>query len=255
MTAREPEHDLSAPEHVAPPPGLAGKVALVTGASRGVGLATALRLARAGAAVALVGRDEAALTAALHAVLEAGADALSIQADVTDEHQMLGAAEGAVETLGGLDIVVANAGVGRYGPVAEMPVEDWRRVLDTNLTGVFLAVRAALPHIRRRGGGHVVAVSSGAGKQGYPNMTAYCASKFGLQGFMAALAAELAPEPIKCTTVVPGSILTDFGVRTREDRLRSGSRFLEPEDVAEAIVQAILQPARAWTQEVTLWPR
>ena len=86
-------------------------------------------------------------------------------------------------------------------------------------------------------------------------MTAYCASKFGLQGFMDALAAELASEPIKCTTIVPGSILTDFGVRTREDRRQSGDKFLEPEDVAEAIIQVLLQPERAWTQEVTLWPR
>ena len=86
-------------------------------------------------------------------------------------------------------------------------------------------------------------------------MTAYCASRFGLQGFMDALGAELASEPIKCTTIVPGSILTDFGVRTRGDRLKSGDRFLEPEDVAEAIVQVLTRPERAWTQEVTLWPR
>jgi NAD(P)-dependent dehydrogenase (short-subunit alcohol dehydrogenase family) len=86
-------------------------------------------------------------------------------------------------------------------------------------------------------------------------MTAYCASKAGLEGFMRALAAELASEPIRCTTIVPGSTLTDGGGRTREQRLASGARFLEPEDVADAVLFVLLQPDRAWTQELVLWPR
>ena len=234
---------------------LAGKVALITGASRGVGLSTALALVREGAAVGLVARDSERLDAARRQVEAAGGRAVAVGADVTDADGLRRAVQRVEAELGGVDVLVANAGIGRYGPVAEMPVDEWRRVIETNLTGAFLAVRAALPAIRRRGGGHVVAISSGAGKRGYPNMTAYCASKFGLQGFMDALAAELSSEPIKCTTIVPGSILTDFGVRTREDRARSGDKFLEPEDVAEAIVRVLLQPDRAWTQEVTLWPR
>ena len=234
---------------------LAGTVALITGASRGVGLATALALVRVGAAVGLVARDPERLEEARRQVEAAGGRVVASSADVTDADGLLRAVQQTEAELGGVDVLIANAGIGRYGPLEEMAVEEWRRVIETNLTGAYLAVRAALPTIRRRGGGHVVAISSGAGKRGYPNMTAYCASKFGLQGFMDALAAELASEPIKCTTIVPGSILTDFGVRTREDRLKSGDKFLEPEDVAEAIVQMLLQPDRAWTQEVTLWPR
>jgi len=234
---------------------LAGKVALITGGSRGVGLATARRLAREGAAVALVARDPVRLADAERDVTAAGGRALALVADVTDADALASAVERVEFQLGGLDVVIANAGMGRYGPVADLAPATWREVIETNLTGAFLTVRAALPAIRRRGGGHVVAISSGAGKRGYPNMTAYCASKFGLQGFMDALAAELAAEPIKCTTIVPGSILTDFGVRTREDRARSGDTFLDPDDVAEAIVQVLVQPAHAWTQEVTLWPR
>jgi 3-oxoacyl-[acyl-carrier protein] reductase len=157
--------------------------------------------------------------------------------------------------LGGLDILVNNAGIGRYGPVHEMPVEDWRRVIEVNVLGVFYATRAALPAIRRRGGGQIIAVSSGAARQGYPNMSAYCASKAALEGFMRALAAEVASEPIKVATIVPGSILTDFGIRTREDRIKSGAKFLEPVDVAEAVLFLLRQPDRAWTQELTLWPR
>ena len=234
---------------------LTGKVALITGASRGVGLATALALAREGASVGLVARDPARLEEARGQIELAGGRAVAVAADVTDADALGRAVERTVAELGGLDVLIANAGLGRYGPVAELAPETWRAVIETNLTGAFLAVRAALPLIRRRGGGHIVAISSGAGKRGYPNMTAYCASKFGLQGFMDALAAELSSEPIKCTTIVPGSILTDFGVRTREDRARSGDKFLEPEDVAEAIIQVLVQPSRAWTQEVTLWPR
>ncbi len=234
---------------------LDGKVVLITGGSRGVGLATALRLSRLGAVAVLVARDKARLAEGCRQVEQGGGRALGVAADVADAEAIARAFERAERELGGIDVLVNNAAIGRYGPVDSFSPEDWRAVIETNLTGAFLAVRAALPAIRRRGGGHVVAISSGAGKRGYPNMTAYCASKFGLQGFMDALAAELSSEPIKCTTIVPGSILTDFGVRTREDRLKSGDKFLEPEDVAEAIVRVLLQPDHAWTQEVTLWPR
>jgi NAD(P)-dependent dehydrogenase (short-subunit alcohol dehydrogenase family) len=235
--------------------GLDGTVVLITGASRGVGLATALRLGRLSAAVALLATDRGRLATARQQVDAAGARAIELVADVSDVAAMREAVERVEAELGGLDVLVNNAGIGRYGPVGSFGVEEWRRVIETNLTGVFVATQAALPAIRRRGGGHVIAISSGAGKRGYPNMSAYCASKFGLHGFMEALAAELADERIKCTTVVPGGILTDFGVRTREQRLASGDRFLEPDDVAGAIEFVLLQPERSWTQELNVWPR
>ena len=236
---------------------LAGKVAIITGGNRGVGLATARRLAQAGAAVAIVGRDADQLAVAEASIRDAVANArvLGIAGNVTDPASMERAIQQAESGLGGVDILVNNAGIGRYGPVAEQPVEEWRRVIEVNLLGVFYATRAALPAIRRRGGGQIIAISSGAARQGYPNMSAYCSSKAALEGFMRALAAEVANEPIKCATIVPGSILTDFGVRTREERLKSGAKFLEPEDVAEAVMFLLAQPDRAWTQELTLWPR
>ena len=234
---------------------LDGKVVLITGGSRGVGLATALRLSRLGAAAVLVARDKARLAEGCRQVEQGGGRALGVAADVADAEAIARAFERAERELGGIDVLVNNAAIGRYGPVDSCSPEDWRRVLETNRTGAFLATRAALPAIRRRGGGHVIAISSGAGKQGYPNMSAYCASKFGLQGLMAALAAEVANEPIKCATIVAGGILTDFGVRTREDRLRSGDRFLDPDDVAGAIEFLLTQPGGAWTQELNLWPR
>ena len=193
-------------------PRLDGKVALITGGSRGVGLATALRLSRLGAAVVLVARDPTRLAEACREVEQGGGRALGVAADVADAEAMGRAVERAERELGGLDVLVNNAGIGRYGPVESFAPDDWRRVIETNLTGAFVATRSALPAIRRRGGGHVVAISSGAGKQGYPNMSAYCASKFGLQGFMAALAAELAAEPIKFATIVAGGNLTVFEI-------------------------------------------
>lgn len=236
---------------------LAGKVALITGGSRGAGLATAQLLAQNGASVAILGREAAHLEAAESAIRDAVPSSLvlSVAADVTD----LTATERAVAQveagLSGIDVLVNNAGIGRYGPVAEMSANDWRSVIEVNVFGVYNATRAALPALRRRGGGQIIAISSGAARQGYPNMSAYCTSKAALEGFMRALAAEVADEPIKCATLVPGSILTDFGVRTREDRAKSGAKFLEPGDVAEAVLFLLTQPERAWTQEMTLWPR
>ncbi|MCC7368229.1 MAG: SDR family oxidoreductase [Chloroflexi bacterium] len=236
---------------------LAGKVALITGGSRGVGLAAATLLAQHGASVAILGQRAEHLRAAEAAVREADRSArvLGIGANVADLPAMERAVAETEAAFGGLDILINNAGIGRYGPVYGQPADDWRAVIETNVFGVFHATRAALPAIRRRGGGHIISVSSGAARQGIPNMSAYCTSKAALEGFMRALAAEIGDEPIKTTTVIPGSILTDFGIRTREDRIKSGQKYLEPEDVADAILFVLTQPARSWTQEVNVWPR
>ncbi len=234
---------------------LAGKVVLITGGSRGVGLATARLLSQSGAAVAIVARDQGVLFTAVADVKREGGTIIGVTGDVTDAASMEHVVQETERQLGGLDVLVNNAGIGRYGSVAEHAVDEWRQVIEVNLFGVFHATRAALPAIRRRGGGQIISISTGAAKQGYPNMSAYCASKAGLEGFMRALAAEIGEEPIKCATIVPGGILTDFGIRTRADREASGAKFLEPDDVADAVLFVLTQPARAWTQELTLWPR
>jgi 3-oxoacyl-[acyl-carrier protein] reductase len=231
------------------------KVVLITGGSRGVGLATARRLGAEGAAVVLVARDRDHLDVATSGLRAEGIRVAGLMGDVTDRLSMARAVLEAERQFGGLDVLINNAGIGRYGPIAEQQPEEWRRVIEVNVLGVFHATRAALPALRRRGGGQIIAISSGAARTGYPNMSAYCTSKAALEGFMRALAAEVAEEPIKVATIVPGSILTDFGVRTREDRLASGQKLLEPEDLADAIYFLLSQPERAWTQELTLWPR
>ena len=127
-------------------------------------------------------------------------------------------------------------------------------MLGVTLTGPFLIARAALPHLRARGGGQIIAVSSGAGKRGYAGMAAYCAAKFGLQGFMESLAEEVGSDGIRVGTVVPGSIMTGFGGRSVDDKRNNGSKYLQPEDVADAILYQLRQPANARIQEMLLWP-
>ena len=237
---------------------LAGKVAIVTGAGSGVGRATAMALAGAGAIPVLVGRRVETLTGTARAVEGVGGRSLVAPADVADEAAIATVVARAVVEFGGVDVLVAAAAVGLYGPVESYRLADWQTTLATNLTGVFVSARAVLGPMRERGGGAIVGIASGAGKQGYPGLAAYSASKFGLLGFMQSLAAEVGGEGIKVATVVPGSILTGFagadaGAKRAAARAE-GKKYLEPEDVAEAVLFLLRQPPRAWTQELNLWP-
>jgi NAD(P)-dependent dehydrogenase (short-subunit alcohol dehydrogenase family) len=238
---------------------LAGMVAVITGAGSGVGRAVAMALAAVGATPVLVGRTREPLSETAELVACAGGQSLVRPADVTDEAAVAEVFAQTADELEGIDAAILAAGVGRYGPVESYPLADWEETLATNLTGPFLCARAAIPHLRRNGGGAIVAVSSGAGKQGYPQLGAYSASKFGLMGLMQGLAGEVADDGIKVCTVVPGSILTPFGGRSvaekREEMARDpGRKYLYPEDVAEAILFLLRQPRHAWTQELNLWP-
>jgi 3-oxoacyl-[acyl-carrier protein] reductase len=233
---------------------LRGKVALITGAGSGVGRATSLLLAREGASIGLLGRQIAPLEATAREVHGHGGQALSLPADVSDERAVEQAVNRVNSEFGGLDFLINSAAVGIYGPVETYLLEDWRRTIATNVTGVFLCCRAAIPLLRQRGGGQIITISSGAGKRGYANLAAYSTSKFAVMGFMESLAEEVGPLGIKCTTVVPGSILTDFGPRSIEQKLASDKKYLRPEDVADAVVQVLRQPAHVWTQEMNVWP-
>lgn len=233
---------------------LDGKVALVTGAGRGAGRAIALRLARESAAVALLARSAEQLAAVAREIEASGGQALVTPADVADAEAVERAVAAIEARFGGLDALVNNAGIGLTAPSAGYPLENWHRVLDTNLTGAFVCSRAVYDALKRRGGGNIVAIASGAGRQGYPRMAAYSASKFGLIGLMQALAAEWGPEHIKVSTILPGSIMTDFSNRPAADRAGSGAKYIAPDDVADAVVYLLTQPERAWTQEMNLWP-
>jgi 3-oxoacyl-[acyl-carrier protein] reductase len=228
------------------------RVALVSGAGRGTGRAISLALAGAGYRVALLARTLDQLEQVAAEIRAAGGAALPVPADLADEARVERAVETATDHFGRLDVLVHSAGVGLYGPVEGYSLEHWRRTLDTNLTGVFLLSRAALPHLRRQSGAAIIALGSGAALQGYANLSAYAASKFGLRGFMQSLAQEV--PRIKVCTIQPGTILTDFGPRSQAEKLASGNKLLYPEDLADAVLFLLSQSERAWTQELQLWP-
>lgn len=235
---------------------LRGRVAVITGAGSGVGRATAHVLAAEGVDCILVGRTAERLAETAQLVINGGARAAIAAGDVADEADVERATQLAETEFGGVDILVHAAGVGIYGPVETYALADWNQTLATNLTGAFLLSRAVLGSMRARGGGAIIAIASGAGRQGYPTLAAYSASKFGLIGFMQSLAGEAGEDRIKVSTILPGSILTDFGPGSAETKRasRDGKKFLDAEDVARAVLFLLRQPSHAWTQELNLWP-
>lgn len=232
-------------------PQRSGRGAIVTGAGSGVGRATALALADAGWTPTLVGRRKEPLAETAALIAARGGRSLVTPADVADEAAVAGLVAQTLAESGRIDVLVNVAGIGMFGPVEGYPLADWQQTLATNLTGVFLCCRAVLPSMREQGEGAILAIASGAGKQGYANLAAYAASKFGLIGFMQSLAAEVGDAGIKVSTIVPGSIHSEFAGRAAP---ADGKKYLAPEDVAEAVVFLLRQPRRAWTQELNLWP-
>jgi NAD(P)-dependent dehydrogenase (short-subunit alcohol dehydrogenase family) len=230
---------------------LRDKVALVTGASSGLGRATAIALARSGADVALVARSAQELESAKEEVLKAGRRALSLPTDLAREEETSAAIERTVEEFGRIDVLVNAAGTDAPGSVEELDVEGWDRTLDVNLRAPFLLSKAAFPHMREAGGGMIVNISSVAGKKGWANASAYCASKFGLTGFTEALADEGKGYGIRAIVLYPGAMATNWGAFSPEERqeVEEGesneappTRVLPPERVADLIVWLAASP-------------
>jgi len=231
---------------------LAGKVAIVTGGSRGIGLAIARALVSDGVHVAVTGRNDTHLSAARPRIEAAGPGAVeTFRADVRRYDDMTRIVDATVARFGGLDILINNAGVGIFGGVAAMTPEQWSEVIDTNLTGVFNATRAALPHLQRRGGGFIINVSSLAGKNPFADAAAYCASKAGLNAFSEALMQEVRYDNIRVSYVLPGSVATAF---SSGDESRGADWKIAPEEVAEVIVNLLRHNPRSLPSRVELRP-
>jgi NADP-dependent 3-hydroxy acid dehydrogenase YdfG len=237
------------------------RVALVTGASSGIGAATALSLAGAGARVALAARRTERLHALVERVRHAGGEAIAIQADVAKQASAEQMVATTVERFGKLDILVNNAGIMPLADFASSDPEDWRRMIDVNLLGLLYTTRAALPHLKRAGGGHVVNVSSIAGRIGFPTGAVYSATKFGVVGFSDALRRETLAQKTRITVIEPGAVatelvdhVTDEASKTRIQAWQASMRQLQSEDIAAAILYAVSQPDRVCVNEILLRP-
>jgi 3-oxoacyl-[acyl-carrier protein] reductase len=228
---------------------LTNKVAIVTGGSRGIGLGIARALLDHGAAVAITGTSEQNLARAAD-LLGARGRLLALQADVRQPDEVQRAFSRVANEFRGLDLLVNNAGVGQFTNVAEMTVEQWHLVLDTNLSGVFYCCRAAIPYLRERGGGWIINISSLAGKNAFPGAAAYCASKSGLNAFSEALMQEVRYDGIRVSYVMPGSVATEFGGPTGAE----GEWKLTAQDVAEVVMALIAHPARSLPSRVEIRP-
>src|SRR5215211_6209714 len=227
---------------------LEGKAALVTGASSGLGRATAITLAHSGADVALVARSAEELQSAKEEVSKRDPRALSLPTDLAKEEETSATVERTVEEFGRIDVLVNAAGTDAPGSVEELSVEGWDRTLDVNLRAPFLLSKAAFPYMREAGGGTIINISSVAGKKGWANASAYCASKFGLTGLTEALADEGKEHGIRAIVVYPGAMATNWGAFSPEERQQSepnealATQVLAPERVADFIAWFVASP-------------
>jgi len=223
---------------------LTGKVALITGASSGIGRAIALDLAGAGVRLGLASRraDDLGLEGAV-----------AVSCDVRDRAQVAAAVEATVGAFGRLDILVANAGMGAYGPFEALAPELLDEMIDTNLKGTLYAAQAALPHLVASGEGDLVTLASEAGRRGLPNEAVYCASKFGQVGFTRALDHELREHGVRCTNVCPGGVATEFALDTGRPR-EALEGMMSAQDVADVVRFVLTRPRGHRILEVALRP-
>lgn len=239
---------------------LNGEVALVTGASSGLGRASAVALARAGAAVALVARSETDLAGVADALTAEGHVTLAVPCDLADATSLERAVQRVRDELGPVRVLVNAAGTDAPGPVSDLTLEAWDRVQAVNLRAVFVLCRLVVPGMADAGAGTIVTVSSVAGKRGWANASAYCASKFALTGFTQALASEVRSHGVRACIVYPGAMATHWGTWSAEQRASGGRpggsprQALPPEMVADLIVWIATAPPELVLNEAIVSP-
>jgi 3-oxoacyl-[acyl-carrier protein] reductase len=243
-----PNQDSVAPHSSNTP--LAHSVALVTGGSRGIGRAIAVRLAELGAAVAICGRDSAALKETAALLTKQGVRVFSRIADVTNRKDIDALVSETETALGPISILVNNAGLGIFGPTHEKSEDDWDHVLDTNLKSVFLTSRAVAPSMIKNKRGDIVNISSLAGLNAFAGGGIYCASKWGLNGLTACMAEDLRAHGIRVSVICPGSVLTEFSHSSPKDPAKA----LDPEDVAHAVATLVTQSPKSFISQIQIRP-
>jgi len=229
------------------------KVAVVTGGSRGIGFATARALLQRGARVAIAATSDVTLREAADELekISGSAAVLAVRADVRSAADVEQAFSTVARHFGGIDVVVNNAGIGLFRSVADTTIEEWRQVIDTNVSGVFHGCRAAVPHMRTRGGGWIINISSLASTNAFADGAAYCASKAAVNAFSEAFMQEVRHDGIRVAYVMPGSVRTDFMARSSS---ASDDWKLAPDDVAQVVADLIAHPTRSLPSRVEIRP-
>ncbi|UOE92117.1 3-ketoacyl-ACP reductase [Alkalihalobacillus sp. LMS39] len=231
---------------------ISGKTALVTGAGKGIGKATAIALAKEGVHVALLARTESDLQAVADEIKALGVNVAYATADVSSLEQVEAAIEKVTAELGAFDIVINNAGTGTFGGFLELTPEQWKNIIDINLMGVYYVTRTVLPQLIEKNGGDIINISSTAGQKGAPVTSAYSASKFGLLGLTESLALEVRKHNIRVTALTPSTVATELAFK---ENLTDGNpeKVMQPEDLAEFIVAQLKLHPRIFIKSAGLW--
>ena len=240
---------------------LQGKTALVTGASAGIGEATARALAAQGAKVAVAARRLDRLDALTERITNGGGDALPLECDVADAGQVSRVVQAVQEKWGRVDILVSSAGVPVLGPILNADTDEWRRAFEVNVLGLMYAVHAALPAMKAQGGGHIVNISSTASRVAPAGMGVYAATKWAVNAFSESLRQEAAAYKVRVTVIEPGMVATDFAGSITHEPARqalearlASLKPLDPADIAAAVVYAVTQPAHVSVSELLVRP-
>ncbi|UYZ60747.1 3-ketoacyl-ACP reductase [Hymenobacter latericus] len=231
---------------------LTGKVALVTGAGKGIGRAVAVALAKEGAHVGLLARTETQLQEVAREIAALGGKAAVVAADVADRLAVEAAVEQVRQQLGPIDILINNAGIGTFAKLLDMPVEEWERIIQVNLLGTYYTTRAALPDMVARQAGDIINVASTAGQRGAATTSAYSASKFAVLGFTESLMQEVRKQNIRVSALTPSTVATELAI---SNNLTDGNpeRVMQPDDLAEFIIAQLKLNRRIFIKEAGMW--